>query len=365
MHRMSRNPRNAKRKALDSSSHISKPKKRKLLSASLTETTLSSQKFIHTPAHFLKSRKQHYIKNKKSAMHPTNDFKRFEKVAMPKRRRIVFEYKDNYSAALSLPVTDRDLDKYRNDMVSLLFLSEQNILEHAARRVDLFFYTLVAYYNQQLIPMQGSTRIQHGRGRHDFDNKSVTQACHSSFFPFLIDDESKVRSLIATHFINSLNATVELPKFINEFDNELEIVYGCREKSLGIIKDVSQGRLDPMQGLHAFLQMMQRTFQDMLQDKRFYTMNIFEKLAMHHPGEITVFKRHVLEAVKKGTFMSKWDKETQQVNNDYFAMLLRLNQREIVLCQLNLEVREGIYFDKIQEIQQEIWVTSSMPVLRG
>ncbi|MDI1351997.1 MAG: hypothetical protein PSV35_04390, partial [bacterium] len=62
-----------------------------------------------------------------------------------KRRR--FSYSANITASLALPYTIDKLVERKSDFRTLLNMSQNNIIEHANRRVDLFFYTLVAYYN--------------------------------------------------------------------------------------------------------------------------------------------------------------------------------------------------------------------------
>jgi len=81
-----------------------------------------------------------------------------------KRKR--FHYKDNLTAALSLPYSKNELEELQDDPNALLEISKKYVIEHANRRVDLFFYTLIAYYQSSVFPMSGHTNLQHGTGRN-------------------------------------------------------------------------------------------------------------------------------------------------------------------------------------------------------
>src|SRR3989338_5853270 len=59
---------------------------------------------------------------------------------------------------------------------------EKNIVYHATWRVHLYFLLLVVYHNQKRIIQIGHTELQ-----HDVGIAPYLQACHSSFFPDLID----------------------------------------------------------------------------------------------------------------------------------------------------------------------------------
>jgi hypothetical protein len=64
----------------------------------------------------------------------------------PKKRNRS-EYEENYSAALALPCATDELEALKDHSTALPDITKNFIIEHASRRVDLFFYTLVAYYN--------------------------------------------------------------------------------------------------------------------------------------------------------------------------------------------------------------------------
>jgi hypothetical protein len=265
-----------------------------------------------------------------------------------KRKRSTYE--ENYSAALALPCSSEDLENMKEKPEALITYSESHIKEHAARRVDLFFYTMIAYYNTQLYPIQGHTDLQHGRGRNTSDETNMTQACHSSLIPSLIDDSfSEITNhesiLSETHFLDNLNATVELPIIVNEFDGELENTYGCRQQSIYILQRVSAGEINPIQGLNQFIQMLEKTLK-LIEMKIKNTGTMFSKI---HPAENELFS-----LVKKGTLAQIYSGETQAATNEYIESLLRLKPEEIAICKSSDKKRKDLYQKKIAGLQAEI-----------
>lgn len=289
----------------------------------------------------------------------------------PKSPRTHFDYSDNYTAALALPVDDAILEQSKYDVNALFSVSHDAILEHAARRADLAFYTLVLYHNSNKIPQLGWTKIQHGRGR-----QQVTDAAHSSLTPNLVDTtindkipldddfdrhlKVKESMISGTHFMDSLNSTIELPKFVNEFDRELEDVYSCRQKTIAIIDTVAKGEMDPIEGIKAFFLMMQETFEKIKQDKRF-SKSIFSNLNLKDDEPISL-KGRLLDLSKKGTFINKWCEKSATVNDDYIYMLLRLKKEEIAQCKSSNKLKQKIIKKNILKIQKEISQTSSAHV---
>ena len=290
--------------------------------------------------------------------------KRMELTFSPKSPRTHTDYVDNRSPAIALPVDDKKLNEVKNDVNALSSMSNALILEHHARRVDLFFYTLIAYYNKHREPQSGWTKSQHGKGRYP-----ITQAAHSSLTPDLVDTTINAKNLLesdfdpnirvkeslisGTHFMDSLNSTMELPRYVNEFDSELEDVYSCRKKSIAIIAEVTKGKMDPIEGLCAFMQMMQSTFNKIKEVKRF-SKSIFAAPPVLKDDEAITLKGRLLELVKKGTFINKWDEESGTINDEYIFMLLRLNKGEIKACRSKDKVKRKILLDKILGIQKEI-----------
>lgn len=293
-----------------------------------------------------------------SSLSIPDNLKELEKQLELKKRREKTDYVNNITAALELPFSESKLEAWSEDSQTLLDKIKKYVVEHAARRVDLFFYTLIAYYKTKMTVVQGHTELQHGKGR-TFNHKNLTQACHSSFFPSLVDEsikknakeqnsEIKKSLLFNTHFMDSLNSTMELPPFVNKLDDDLENHFLCRTKSLQIIDQVSQGKLNPVEGLNEFLKMMGQVFKQL----------DIEKFILHDsiPRDI---KSELIDLVKKGTFGIKWSEEKQSVSTGYVDLLLRLRTEEKQVCQKSATDRSKIYNEKYKEIKKEILMTKS------
>jgi hypothetical protein len=245
--------------------------------------------------------------------------------------RIKTTYSENITAARALPVSHAVLHQKKNDPTALTIMARDHIIEHAARRVDLFFYILIAYFKTQKLPELGRTYLQHGIGR-----SFITQACHSSFIASLVDyDKNSESILTGTHLMDSINSTVELPGFVNDFDYILENHYDCRKKSLRIIQQVSLEQFNPVEGLNQFLRMMVRTFNEIKKAK----MNFSDAL---------------IDTVKMGTLAGIYSDTTQSVTKEYIELLLRLSPEE-----KKYRNKEKIYLSKMAEIKQEILNTKS------
>lgn len=269
-----------------------------------------------------------------------------------KHKRIKSSYSDNYTAALELPCTSEELESL-NDQ-AIFERSKPLIIEHASRRVDLFFYTLIAYYQTKAHPKQGHTKLQHGSGRNLSNNKNITQGCHSSFLPSLIEDnDDKVDEglLSGTHFMDSLNSTVELPPYVNELDNEFENTCFGRKKSLEILGKVAQGEINPVQGLTQFLIMLDKIFNE-IEANPFRIEKFFCKYRKLMP--------ELIKLTKIGTLNEKFRSNKKTPKYAYIELLLRLTPEEKLASKACPENRDKIYLEKIEEIQHEILNTKTV-----
>ncbi|KTD79441.1 hypothetical protein [Legionella waltersii] len=278
------------------------------------------------------------------------------------RKRIKTTYTDNYSAALSLPYSWRELQKEHENDQATLNLSKQLIVEHASRRVDLFFYTMIAYYNTGFHPILGHTDLQHGRGRSLDRFTNLTEACHSSLTPSLLDEFSDGTNrkrysgsiLTGTHFMESLNTTVELPHFVNELDDLLEEY--CRGKSIKILNQVALGQVDPIAGFTNFLQMMQDSLTELKKRGELQRKNTGVRFfdPPKHP-----IRLDVLELIHKGSLGKTYSQDSKVASDDYVQLMLRLTPTEIEQCHKTKEMKAKIYAEKILVIQKEILESKS------
>lgn len=322
--------------------------------AEATKVSLSTQRLFnaHPSRHPINIAEHHpnfYEKLKKE------ERKRFD------RKRIRVDAQRNDTCALTLDFSPAQLVSKLDDETALLSLCENYIIEHASRRVDLFFYTLVAYYQTSILPIEGHTNFQYGIGQSI--GSSGTQACHSSFTPSLLDitifkneeNEVKYKSLLSrTHLAQSLNATVELPAFVNAFDDILESI--CRPMCLEIICEVSSDSLNPIKGLSRFLSMMDTILQDFKQQasSEKYTALTYPKLHIHR-----YVNPKLIDLIIKGTLDASYDSKTNTVSERYLQLLLRLGSEDKKLCEQNAKNKKKIYFEKMIAIQSEILGTES------
>lgn len=275
-------------------------------------------------------------------------------------QRLRFAYEDNCTGALSFPYSKKQLQA-KKDLASLLELSEALIVEHANRRVDLFFYTLVAYYQTNYIPILGKTVMQHGKGRSSVDKENLTNACHSSLTPSLIDktlvNSTHKKSLLSgTHFLDSLNSTVELPPFVNAFDDVLESA--CRPQCISILQQVAVGELNPYQGLTHFLIMMNDFF------KHLESQNSVKNYPDSFYSKIPISPK-LIDLAKKGTLMTTFSHEKNKIKKEYIQLLLRMTPDEKDrYTRGTLEEKKALCFQKYREIQQEILESKTQMTLR-
>lgn len=276
------------------------------------------------------------------------------------RKRLRFEYKDNYSAALNLPYSNHQLVTKHQDQNALLAMSKELIIEHANRRVDLFFYTLIAYYKTGILPTYGRTSLQHGRGRTTRKNINISEACHSSFTPSLLDktiyqnnkNGEKHKSLLSdTHLMDNLNSTVELPPFVNDLDDLLENT--CREPCLTILRDVSLGTINPIEGLTQFLNMMNKVLNDLKKEAENKNQSALSQhsLMKHKP-----INPNLIELVLTGTLSTTYCLQTNTATDAYIQLLLRMTPEEKTACQ-DAGNKEKVYIKKAMELQNEILQT--------
>lgn len=217
------------------------------------------------------------------------------------------------------------------------------IIEHAARRVELFFHLLVAVYYKNVTVLKDITDAQHGSG----NEKAGTQACHSSMFPnvkfetksetssllgTLFNNTTNALSLKGTHFKEVLNATVELPGTVNDFDGHLEGRSCLNIESLtkftrlclDIINEVSIGTYDPQHGINKFLHILSEFF------THFENKYITKKAG---PNPKTMTRIHELE--KMGTFFGISNDFTN-VTNEFIWGHLRLGIHERNLASIGI-----------------------------
>lgn len=268
------------------------------------------------------------------------------------RKRSDFE--KNITAALALPYSTKQLGPYATKQDLLIERCKDHIIEHANRRIDLFFYTMVAYYESDTPPTIAPVHMQHGRGRKSPQQEMLTQGCHSSLLPSLLDKtiynnlgtDRKYRSILSnTHFLDSLNAVIELPKAVNDFDNFLECTCQCREKSLTILQQVALGHHDPIEGLTLFLQFMSQIFADAYPGSMNNQYRLFSSSGKKKPSHLK-FNPKLIAYTAEGTLQTTFDWGSQEASKKYIHALLRIHNHHTLSRADMLRA--------MKEIQQEI-----------
>lgn len=281
-----------------------------------------------------------------------------EKTPPKKVARRVTPFHKNVTAALELPISTDKLTELHNDPNTLFHMCKDFIREHSARRMDLYFYLLIAVYKTQYQLHQENTMLQHGKGRKSKSPNriSLTHACHSNFFPNLIATKNNVSAapnenmFDRTHFMDTMNITCELPIFVNQLDSMLEgkIHYPShlRKKSLNILQLVSRGTINPVEGYRQFLSTFNSTLQFFGNEQNNKKIHYLGKKS----GPNKSLKLELINTVKSGICCENDDKF-----DDFIHLHLRLNANEISDCQKNLKLKQKIYEEKFTVLQKEIF----------
>lgn len=183
----------------------------------------------------------------------------------------------------------------------LLFIAKykEMIEDHLERRVAIAFQQFVVSYKTKLHFEIGDTRHQGQSSKAithtDHNNKSskLTQrnAAHSSTLPCIIayngqdwEDHIKNESPAPKGFIyingsniyKSANSTLSMPRDVNEADIEIDgkaESERLRSKTILILNQCSQGKLDPKQAFKLFLQATQTETQKQMGKSKKDTIN--------------------------------------------------------------------------------------------
>ena len=235
-------------------------------------------------------------------------------------------------------------------LLSQILNSYDKIIEHASRRIDFCFYTLLYYYNTKRHIIIGQTLAQYGQGEGKF-----TGAAHSAFIAnpyvflncFSVDGNPLIMTLNQdNHFFRSLNSTIELPVCVNQFDSLLENKINTpskwRRAFLTILNQVSFGIRNPISGLTDLFTVMQ---------------DFFNEIRITYLSSREQTKYVIFSLQYKGTF-SGWDDTKDQIKPDYLSSMLRIHsqQETALIKQANAAQKQldQLYHQKFQKIKDEI-----------
>jgi hypothetical protein len=207
--------------------------------------------------------------------------------------------------------------------------SRELIIEHAERRIELFFYTLVYYYGKKnpiaiLDTERGSRQKVHGIKPY-----YNTHACHSALIsnpcekPLWrrADGSGYINVTIVwpedNHFINVLSTTTELPMEVNAFDSVLE----------GKIKTPSFWRQ--------------------------YALDLLNAVNIENTSRE---KQLIYNYQLEGTFENKWKPNNPTTFNNYCCRLFRLKTNEYDRIQDKEFIQE-----RYKVIENEIFGKRAQP----
>lgn len=270
---------------------------------------------------------------------------------LPKDRRKIVPIRKNQTPAL-----ERNVNVLPDqDLITQIINSANLISEHASRRIDLCFYTLIFYYQKKCNITLGHTILQHGQGKGA--GGTFTQACHSAFISnpveFLNCYTIDGRSLFLhtewnqnNQFFNNLNMTVELPRAVNNFDSDLEGKIGSPSKwrleFLKVLNQVSFGIKDPVEGLKSLYEIMHIFFTE---KRREYFSGTDRPKKLIYAFEFS------------GTFLG-WDDTHKIVKQSYINSILQINNpaEHRLITQANDLRRQvnNLYENRCKQIAQQI-----------
>lgn len=270
---------------------------------------------------------------------------------MPKVSR---DYKTSYDQNVTAAICNEQIAKKSNTgktsgvaKAKKVPLSKEYIIEHAQRRVDLFFYLLVYYHDKNIEIRLGGIVSQHGAGSN-YRKKEYTEASHSSLLSSTYgllcmatrtnpNARHEIVWPLSNHFYNSLNSTVELPTEVNDFDGILEGKISdtwqsrWREDALCLLNLVSKGTINPLQGLQRYFLIMENFFNS-------------DKIQQDYKNSANEAKRLIYAFQYQGTFDSKWNLHTKEVVDEYVFMLLRLDEKEIADFKQNSKFKYEVFY---------------------
>lgn len=215
------------------------------------------------------------------------------------------------------PAEKKQLDNLTLEKINLV---KAEIRDHAARRTDLFFYLCVTVFNTNIEVIDGRTIWQHGTG----SKSHGTHACHSTLF-----SNPQISHLQGTHFLASLNMTVELPSEVNEFDKHLEGLYSQSTyvKQLNVILNrCAKGEINPQQAMTEYMRINDFFF-ELFNQRYLYDETSKGKNKMSQEEEKVRNKLESFKAIwqyqKEGTFKSAVQgKKPVEIDPDYIEMML-------------------------------------------
>jgi hypothetical protein len=245
------------------------------------------------------------------------------------------------------------------------------LIDHAQRRVYLFYYLLLSYYKQNVSVSKAPTILQHG--------KAELEDCHAAHSSILPNTTSSPRDIIEkeSYLFHSLNSTVELHKEFNRYDCILEAY--VRPRALEILEKTSLREQHPYELLKKFTTLLHFFFdQSLIQAQE--KINLLNKLETqaklmqlqavaltknHTPSkkECCLFLKALFKSHKNIKKINDFKNFSPKSSSDYLAYLNRFlypfyNQL-ISLAKKEKEIFLAMEFKKAKKYLKSLNITES------
>lgn len=165
-----------------------------------------------------------------------------------KRKRTYYAYSSNITISRSseyphkpgIRPSDSEFKQWRNV-----------VIDHAYRRMQIFYYQLLFYFQEHCSVMQEKTLSQHGKS-----SCCCCSAAHSAILPNLKDEKRLMSQKL--HLYHTMNSTIEMPAIVNAVDCVIE--NQIRSTALDLIHLTSLNNLHPYAALTLFAEKLAEFF---------------------------------------------------------------------------------------------------------
>jgi hypothetical protein len=270
--------------------------------------------------------------------------------------------------------------------LSLLKKIRKDIKNHVEYRIQIFLQQLILVFKTKLVfDFCNSAIKQIGSTVCDEANKNEEgdyAAAHGSTLPCLRilneeDDDNSTIFGLGSSFERDWNATVFLPKVVNDIDSDFDKFYRkcnkekCfRKISTEILNEVSSGKKTPKEGLKLFLENGLEYVGELLgkeeDEEKEYVLKIYKKMmedyqeALGDEGDF--FKTLCLRVDPRSTEEELTEDEcllkTQKKMHAVFKREMEENRPEEV--ELDLDGKDPTaYADKVEELCEDIELSKS------
>lgn len=270
--------------------------------------------------------------------------------------------------------------------LALLKKIRKDIKNHVEYRIQIFFQQLILVFKTKLvfdfcnsaIKQIGSTVCDEANENED----GLYAAAHSSTLPCLrISDEDDTDNSIVfglgSSFERDWNATVFLPKVVNDIDSDLDKFYkkcnkekSFREISTDILNKVSKGKINPKKGLELFLKNGLEYVGELLgkedDEEKEYVLKLYKKMMLEYLSGLkeneSFFKTLCLRvdprSVEEGLTEDQCLLKTQKKMHAVFKREMEENRPEEV--ELDLDGKDPTkYADDVEKLCENIELSKS------